>query len=183
MGTTTFNGPVRSEKGFQWINKNTSTGAITTRLEGTKPDLLSLTATVVGTGAALVYTKNVITINDYTGAAAQAVTLPAATQGDVVIHLQSKDTAGGVNTLTFTCAGTDTFATGSKTESTAAAKIIMNTSVAADTILTFTPVAAVTNRITTGSYLYFTCFEAGTWNFAHDLSKDVAATTGTLAWS
>ena len=29
MATTTFNGPVRSEKGFQMVSKNTTTGAIT----------------------------------------------------------------------------------------------------------------------------------------------------------
>jgi len=29
MANTTFNGPVRSEKGFQVATKNTSTGAIT----------------------------------------------------------------------------------------------------------------------------------------------------------
>jgi hypothetical protein len=32
MATTTFNGPVRSEKGFQVATKNTSTGAFTTRM-------------------------------------------------------------------------------------------------------------------------------------------------------
>ena len=29
MATTTFNGPVRSEKGFQMVSKNATTGAIT----------------------------------------------------------------------------------------------------------------------------------------------------------
>jgi len=29
MATTTFNGPVRSEKGFQMVSKNTTTGAVT----------------------------------------------------------------------------------------------------------------------------------------------------------
>ena len=51
MGTTTFNGPVRSEKGFQQVNRNTDTGAYTARTLGLKPDLTSLTATTVGTGA------------------------------------------------------------------------------------------------------------------------------------
>ena len=50
MATTTFNGSVRSEKGFQQVNKNTSTGAYTSRVLGLKPDLTSLTATVVATG-------------------------------------------------------------------------------------------------------------------------------------
>ena len=30
MANTTFNGPVRSENGFQVISKNASTGAVTT---------------------------------------------------------------------------------------------------------------------------------------------------------
>ena len=84
MANTSFNGPVRSEKGFIQVNKNTSTGAYTSRVLGLKPDLTSLTATVVATGGTLTYTANVITINNYTGAAAQAVTLPAATAG--VVH-------------------------------------------------------------------------------------------------
>ena len=50
MANTTFNGPVRSEKGFQQVNKNTSTGVYTARTLGLKPDLTSLTATVVATG-------------------------------------------------------------------------------------------------------------------------------------
>ena len=130
MANTTFNGPVRSEKGFQQVNKNTSTGVYTARTLGLKPDLTSLTATVVATGTTKTYTKNVITINDYTGATTQAVTLPAATQGDIVVHAQAKDTTGGGTVLTFTCAGSDVFATGSKVESTATALMTMDTSAA-----------------------------------------------------
>ena len=66
MATTTFNGPVRSEKGFKQVNKNSTTGVYTSRTLGLKPDLTSLTATVVSTGTSLTYTKNVITINNYT---------------------------------------------------------------------------------------------------------------------
>ena len=33
MANTTFNGPVRSEGGFEQISKNSSTGAITTNLD------------------------------------------------------------------------------------------------------------------------------------------------------
>ena len=183
MATTTFNGSVRSEKGFQQVNKNTSTGAYTARTLGLKPDLTSLTATVVATGGTVTYTKNVITINNYTGAAAQAVTLPAATVGDVVVHAQSKDTTGGVLTLIFTCAGSDVYRTGSKIESSSGALMTMDTSAASETILTFTPVSAATNRLTIGCYLYFTCFEKGTWNFAYDLAKYPTGTTGTFAWS
>ena len=184
MATTTFNGPVRSEKGFQVAIKNTSTGAYTTRYSGPKPDLTGLTATVRATATSITYVKNVITINNYTGGAAQTVTLPTATQGDIVVHAQSKDTtSGGTAALVFDCAGSDVFATGSIVESTAAAVMTMDTSIASETKLTFTPAAAATNILTIGCYLYFTCFETGTWTFAYDLAKHELATTGTFAWA
>jgi len=184
MGTTTFNGPVRSEKGFQQINKAASTGVITERTLGLKPDLTSLTATAVATGGTLTYTANVITINNYTGGAAQVVTLPAASAGTKVVHFQTLDPAdSSLATLSFVCAGSDVFRTGSKVQSTAGAASTMDTSAASETTLTYTPVNAATNIFTLGCYLYFTCDEAGTWQFAHDLAKYTTATAGTFAWS
>ena len=184
MANTSFNGPVRSEKGFQQINKAASTGVITSRFLGTKPDLTSLTATVVATNATLTYAANVITVNNYTGAAAQAVTLPSATVGTVVVHAQSDDSTGGTNALSFTCASGDVFRTGSKVESrTAGAASTIDTSVANETTLTYTPANAATNSLTHGCYLYFTCFEKGIWNFAHDLATGNTADTGAAAWS
>ena len=184
MANTSFNGPVRSEKGFQQINKAASTGVITSRFLGTKPDLTSLTATVVATGGTLTYAANVITVNNYTGLAAQAVTLPAATVGTYVVHAQSDDSTGGTNTLTFTCAGSDVFRTGSKMESRATGTVqTISTSAATNTVLTYTPANAATNSLTHGCYLYFTCFEKGIWNFAFDLSRANDADTGAAAWS
>ena len=122
-------------------------------------------------------------MNNYTGAAAQAVTLPSATVGTVVGHLQTDDTAGGVLTLTFTCAGSDVYRTGSKIETTSGAIIGMDTSAASETILTFTPANAATNRLTFGCYLFFTCYEKGTWDFAYDLGKYPTGSTGTFVWS
>ena len=184
MATTTINGPVRSEKGFQQVNKNTSTGAYTARTLGMKPDLTSLTATVVATSATLTYTANVITVNDFAGDATQAVTLPSATVGTVVVHYQSDDSTGGTAVLTFTCAGSDVYRTGSKVESrTTGAASTIDTSIADETVLTYTPANAATNSLTHGCYLYFTCFEKGIWNFAHDLSTANDADTGAAAWS
>jgi hypothetical protein len=184
MANTTFNGPVRSEKGFIQINKAAKTGVITSRTLGLKPDLASLTATAVATGTSLTYTANVITINNYTGAAAQAVTLPAATAGTKVVHFQTLDVAHStLATLSFVCAGSDVFRTGSKVQSTSGAASTMDTSAASETTLTYTPVNAATNILTLGCYLYFTCDEAGTWQFAHDLAKYTTATAGTFAWS
>ena len=137
MATTTFNGPVRSEKGFAQINKAASTGAITTRTLGTKPDLTSLTATVVATNSTLTYAANVITVNDFDGDSTQAVTLPAATVGTIVVHAQSDDSTGGTAVLTFTCAGDDVYRTGSKVESrTAGAASTIDTSAASENTLT-----------------------------------------------
>ena len=184
MANTSFNGPVRSEKGFQQINKAATTGVITKRFLGTKPDLTSLTATVVTTNATRTYTANVITVNNYTGAATQAVTLPAATVGVYVVHAQSDDTTGGTAVLTFTCAGDDVYRTGSKVESRATGAVqTIDTSIADETVLTYTPANAATNSLTHGCYLYFTCFEKGTWNFAYDLSTSNTADTGAAAWS
>ena len=184
MATTTFNGPVRSEKGFQQVNKNTSTGAYTARTLGTKPDLTSLTATVVATNATLTYAANVITVNDFDGDVAQAVTLPAATVGTIVVHAQSDDTPTGTNTLKFTCAGSDVYRTGSKMESRATGTVqTIDTSAASETILTYTPAAATTNSLTHGCYLYFTCHEKGTWNFAYDFANGATYDAGAAAWS
>ena len=184
MANTTFNGPVRSEKGFIQINKAASTGVITSRVLGMKPDLTSLTATVVATSTPLTYAANVITVNNFSGGAAQAVTLPAATVGTVVVHYQSDAGSGGTNTLTFTCAGSDAYRTGSKMESRATGAVqTISTSAATNTILTYTPASAATNSLTHGCYLYFTCFENGTWNFAYDLSTANDADTGAAAWS
>ena len=183
MATTTFNGPVRSEKGFVQVNKNSTTGAYTSRVLGLKPDFTSLTATARSTATSITYVKNVITMSNYTGATTQAVTMPAATVGDIVVHAQSKDTTGGVTVLTFTCAGDDVYTTGSKVESTAAALMTMDTSAASETVLTFTPANATTNRLTIGCYLYFTCYTKGYWSFAYDLARDPLAVTGTFAWS
>jgi hypothetical protein len=184
MATTTFNGPVRSEKGFVQVNKNTSTGAYTARTLGLKPDLTSLTATVVATSTPLTYAANVITVNNYSGGAAQAVTLPAATVGTVVVHAQSDDSGGGTAILTFTCAGSDVYRTGSKMESRATGAVqTIDTSAASETILTYTPASPATNSLTHGCYLYFTCYEKGTWDFAYDLSTANDADTGAAAWS
>ena len=58
MATSTFNGPVRSEKGFQMVSKNTTTGAITV----TSGDKMAVEATssagIEGTAAVYVTQVN-----------------------------------------------------------------------------------------------------------------------------
>ena len=46
MANTTFNGPVRSEGGFEQITKNSTTGAITTNLDVDTSGNISTTGTV-----------------------------------------------------------------------------------------------------------------------------------------
>ena len=183
MATTTFNGPVRSEKGFQVATKNTSTGAFTTRMSSGMPDLTGLAKADVATGAGFAFAADTITIVNYTGAAAASTTLPAATAGTVCVYMQAVDTTGGTNTLTFDAAGTDVWATGSVIESRAASEVDFDISAAGETQLVFTPAAATTNLLTTGGMIAFICYETGTWTIASRLGGAADATTGAFVFA
>ena len=192
MALTTFSGPVRSLGGFIEASQNPTTGAYTNQLiisttgqvlGTTKPPLFGLTATTRNTATTLTYVKNVISINNYTGAAAQTVTLPAAEEGVIVIHAQSVDTTGGTAKLIFDCAGTDVLATGSVFESRTTAAVTFDTSTAGETRLEYTPANATTNLFSIGSYIYFTCVQNGTWQVSADLKSLGAGTTGAFAFA
>jgi hypothetical protein len=89
MANTTFNGPVRSEGGFEQITKNSTTGAITTNLDvdtsgnisttGTVNNLLSVTSVTDSTLTPT--TAQSGTIFSLNRAAGVTVTLPAAAAG------------------------------------------------------------------------------------------------------
>ena len=113
MANTTFSGPVRSLHGFEMATKNATTGAVTTRYSSGMPDLTGLVLADTATAANITIADGVIATVNYTGAAACAVALPAATSGAIAVYVQSKDTAGGVNTLTFDAIGSDVWQTGS----------------------------------------------------------------------
>ena len=183
MANTTFNGPVRSEKGFEVATKNATTGAFTTRYSSALPDMTGLILTDLATGANITLINNSMNVTNYTGAAAAAAALPAATQGDVCVYVQSKDTTGGVNTLTFDAAGSDVWATGSVIESRAAGEVTYDISTAGETQLVFTPAAAATNLLTTGSMIAFICYETGTWTIASRMGGAADATTGAFAFA
>ena len=183
MASTTFNGPVRSEKGFQVATKNATTGAVTTRMSSAMPDLTGLAKADVATGAGFAFAADTITIVNYTGAAAASTTLPAATAGTVVVYAQAKDTAGGTATLSFDCAGSDVFATGSVIESRGSSEVTFDTSAASETLLTFTPADAATNLFTTGSMIAFICYEDGTYHIASKMGGAADATTGAFAFA
>ena len=183
MASTTFNGPVRSEKGFQVATKNTTTGAITTRMSSGMPDLTGLSISDVATASTLTLAADTISVVNYTGAAAAACTLPAATAGTIVVYAQAKDTTGGTATLTFNAAGSDVWATGSVIESRATAEVDFDISTAGETQLVFTPADAATNLFTTGSMIAFICYEKGTWHIASKMGGAADATTGAFAFA
>jgi hypothetical protein len=184
MANTTFNGPVRSEKGFKVITKNADTGAITqSRMSSGMPDLTGLALNDLATGASIELDDNSLNVVNYTGAAACAATLPAATAGSVCVYVQSKTTAGGTNTLTFNAAGSDVWATGSVIESTSSSEVTFDISTAGETQLVFTPADAATNVLTTGGKIAFICYETGTWHIATEFTGATAAVTGTFAFA
>ena len=201
MGNSTFSGPVRSQDGFQSITTNTSTGADTTNstygtnatiggdltvagsvFSGGMPTLGGLTVTAKATGATISYVAG-ININPFTGAAQQVTTLPAATVGVVCIHAQSVDTTGGTAFLSFDCAGSDAYETGSVIESRTSSAVTFDTSDAGETLLKFTPANATTNLMSIGSYIYFTCTTAGLWNVSYNFQHLGAGTTGTFVFA
>ena len=201
MGNSTFSGPVRSQNGFEDITTNATTGAITTNstynndasiggnltvagsvFSGGMPTLGGLTVTAKATSGTVTYVAG-ININPFTGAAQQVTTLPAATVGVVCIHAQSVDTTGGTNFLSFDCAGSDAYETGSIIESRTSSAVTFDASTAGETLLKFTPANAATNLMSIGSYIYFTCTTAGLWNVSYNLQGLGAATTGTFVFA
>jgi len=183
MANTTFNGPVRSTKGFQIATRDASSDVETTRMSSGMPDLTGLTLTDTATGANITLVDNSLNVVDYTGAAACAAALPAATQGSVCIYVQAKDTTGGTNTLTFDAAGSDVWATGSVIESRGSSEVTFDISAAGETQLVFTPANAATNLFTTGSMIAFICYETGTWTIASKMGGADDATTGAFAFA
>ena len=183
MANTTFSGPVRSEAGFQVATKNTTTGAVTTRMSSGMPDLTGLAKADVAAGAGFAFAADTITIVNYTGAAAASCTLPAATAGTVVVYAQAVDTTGGTAVLTFDAAGSDVWATGSVIESRASSEVTFDTSAAGETKLTFTPANATTNLLTVGGQIAFICYETGTWHIATSLARETTQVTGVFAFA
>jgi len=146
-----------------------------------RPTLSGLDVTTKNKAATLDYVAGV-NVNNFTGAAAQAVTLPAAVAGVTVIHAQSVDTAGGVLTLSFTCAGTDVFETGSVISSRVANAVAFAVSTAGQATLVYTPTAAATNLFSLGSYIYFSCTSDGIWRISYSFQHLSTGNTGVFAF-
>ena len=110
MANTTFNGPVRSENGFQSVTKNATTGAVTATASFGN-DVVLATQSLSGAGA--VDVTNAFTQLTTTGAA-QALTLANGTVGEIKIISHVVDggsavltptTKIGFSTITFTNVG------------------------------------------------------------------------------
>ena len=110
MANTTFNGPVRSENGFQSISINSTSGAVTVN-SSFGSDVVLGTQSLSGAGA--VDVTNAFTQLTTTGAA-QALTLANGTVGEIKIISHAVDggsavltptTKIGFTTITFTGVG------------------------------------------------------------------------------
>ncbi len=110
MANTTFNGPVRSQNGFQSITVNSTTGAVTVNASfGT--DVVLGAQSLSGAGA--VDITNAYTNLTTTGAS-QALTLADGTLGEIKVIAHAVDggsavltptTKIGFSTITFTAVG------------------------------------------------------------------------------
>lgn len=110
MANTTFNGPVRSENGFQSITINSTTGAVTVdAVFG--PTIVGATQSLSGAGA--VNLTTLVTSLTTTGAA-QALTLANGVAGQIKMVVHAVDggsavltptTKIGFSTITFTNVG------------------------------------------------------------------------------
>ena len=126
--------------------------------------MCGLTATTQNTSGTTTGVVETLHIKNFTGAAAEVATLPAAAVGARLAYILTVDTTGGTNTLIFDCAGSDAFATGSVIESRNSNVVVYDTSTAGETRITFTPANNANNYISQGSIFYFWCTTAGVWN-------------------
>jgi hypothetical protein len=76
MANTTFNGPVRSEGGFEQITKNSTTGAITTNLDISSVGAISTSSTITARQAV---------DSTFNTASAASATLTAAQSGTLFL--------------------------------------------------------------------------------------------------
>ena len=100
MANTTFNGPVRSEGGFEQITKNSTTGAITTNLDISSAGAISTSSTITarqavdttfnaaGAASATLTAAQSGTLFLINGAANNVITLPAVSTDNVGVHYE-----------------------------------------------------------------------------------------------
>ena len=184
MANTTFNGPVRSQHGFQSVLKNTTTGVYTPTYLDVKFDFTGMTHAAVSTGSGVALPAGQVSTVNAAGDGAASFVLPAATVGIKVAYVQRVDTTGGTATITFDALGSDAWVTGSLIESRATNAVTYDTSVATEGQLVYTCGGSVTtNFFTIGSIVYFSCWEKGFWHIGLDFSKDPLAVKGAFAFA
>ncbi len=146
------------------------------------PNLHGLTYSTVATASAISLAANTISGVNYTGAAACVATLPAAEPGVVCVYLQQIDTQGGTATLTFDCAGSDSFETGSLVPTTAGNLILYDVSTDGETSIVHTPISgAATSFFGYGSLVEFSCSNAGKWHVNVNYKQDIGVTDDVAA--
>jgi len=148
---------------------------------------LSVGAPTVGSNACTLVV-NQVNSPVYTGTAALAALLPAATAGSVCVFSMADDPAGGVAALTFNCAGTDAWETGCLVPTTSSNKITYDVSTVGETALAFTPTNDTVNFLSFGSTIEFVCETDGLWyvnvrNYNSDIGVTAGAATGTLLFA
>ena len=148
------------------------------------PQIYGETVSDTATATNITATAGVEIVN-YTGASASTILLPAALVGEVYIYVQAKDTSGGTAALTFNCAGTDAFETGSLAESRAASEVAFDTSTAGETNLAYTPTNDANNFFSTGSKVVFMCVNKGKWHVEVQPRSNPAGSglTGAMAFA
>ena len=114
----------------------------------------------------------------YTGGAALAALLPAATAGAVCVFMFSQDPAGGTAALTINAAGSDVFETGSTVMTTNSNLALMDISTAGETALVYTPTNNTVNLYSYGATVEFICVTAGKWFVSSTISPDIGITAG-----
>ena len=112
MGTTTFNGPVRSENGFKSISINSSTGAVTEEaVYDTRPNFrVTVDSSTLNTGAAVTTTLTTAqsgTLFSIDGTDDIVVNMPALSTANVGATYEFIVTTavGGGKTVTFVLPG------------------------------------------------------------------------------
>lgn len=184
MANTTFNGPVRSQHGFQSVYTAPNTGVETLTYLDVRFDFTGMAYAAVTAGLGVALANNTVSATNSTGASAASYDLPDAIAGNKVAYVQSVDTTGGATTIQFNAAVADSWVTGSLIESRAADKVIFATSTATQGQLVYTCGGSVTtNMFTLGSVLYFSCWEDGFWHVGLDSAKDPLAVKGAFTWA
>lgn len=135
--------------------------------------------------------NNTIIQSNWTGAAATAVTLPAALAGSVVVIHQNAAVAAA-NNLVISCASGDAFVAnscvnygiaGATAQTTAG---LLTFSAQGDNTLTVAAAATPACAFNLGSMLYFNCTDNGLWHVSHDLiavDEVTAVATNGLSFS